>query len=217
MAGRTQQECGMNSLQTLLPELGVYPLFRSTDTCEMGSNGQYSKLSSEEDIAAKIDAAHALGMAKGGEEVRAETALELEVLHVRHKQDLKSARKMWVEEEGDQLAKLIEEILAEMEVRISQSLQQVMLPFIEKVIPLAALNELEKALENALLDDFRGTLVLSGPEDLVSELEVRLKSKDIDIIAESSPGPELKARSSSFVITTRIANWIETIRGVDHE
>jgi hypothetical protein len=206
----------MTSLGTMLPELSIFPMFGPV------GNGKQENLSgrsangiSEEELASRISTAHALGMVKGSECARAEMVQELDDLRATHRREMESARKKWVEEAGDQSIRLIGKALADLEAGITQSLQQILSPFIEKIILLAAMDKLEKILEGALNDDFKGPLFLSGPEDLVEELTLRLKPRDIDVIVEATPGMELKARSSSFSITTRIKSWIDGIHGVD--
>jgi len=204
----------MNRLSTLLPELSIFPLFGSLgNAAESNNPSQSANHISEEELAARIATAHALGMVKGGENARAEIAQEMNELRTSHKSELETARKIWVEEASDQSIRLIGKALADLEAGISQSLQQVLTPFIGKMIPLAAMAELEKILESALKDDFKGSLFLSGPEDLVAELKTRLEQREIDVIAEPLPGMELKARGSNFSITTRIKGWIDGIHG----
>ncbi len=137
-------------------------------------------------------------MVKGGESARAEIAQELNELRASHRNELETARKIWVEEAGDQSIRLIGKALADLEAGISQSLQQVLAPFIEKIIPLAAMGELEKILESALKDDFKGPLFLSGPEDLVAELKTRLKPREIDVIVETSAGNGAEGKEQQF-------------------
>jgi hypothetical protein len=204
----------MNRLSTLLPELSIFPLFSSLGSGTESSNpGHSTNHISEEELASRISTAHALGMVKGGENARAEIAQELNELRASHRNELETARKIWVEEASDQSIRLIGKALADLEAGISQSLQQVLAPFIGKMIPLAAMAELEKILESALKDDFKGSLFLSGPGDLVAELKTRLETREIDVIAEPLAGTELKARGNNFSITTRIKSWIDGIHG----
>ncbi|MGB9143600.1 MAG: hypothetical protein WCB71_15545 [Aestuariivirga sp.] len=206
----------MSNLHTLLPELSIFPLFSSVGGVKEGKpKGYVAANVSEEELAARISTAHALGMVKGSETARAEIALELEELRASHRIEMESARRIWVEEAGEQSIRLIGKALVDMESGISKSLHQVLAPFIEKTIPLTAMIELEEILQSALKDDFTGPLYLSGPEDLVAELRVRLKPKNIEVIMENMPGMELKARGGNFSVTTRIRNWIENIHGVD--
>lgn len=206
----------MTILHTLLPELDIFPLFHPVNNGRTEHlKNQSLKIYSEEEVAAKILTAHALGMAKGGDDARAEMASELTMQKSNQILELESVRKAWVEEEGQQLAQLITVTLAEMKTHISQSLHQVMLPFIEKSIPQAAMDEFQNIIENAFKDDFKEPLFLSGPKDLVEELKIRLASKEIEIVTGPQSGIEVKARTASFVITTRIKKWTDGVRGTD--
>ena len=204
----------MNRLSTLLPELSIFPLFGSLGNSTESSNpNNFTNGISEEELASRIATAHALGMVKGGENARAEIAQELNELRASHRSELETARKIWVEEASEQSIRLIGKALADLEAGISQSLQQVLAPFIGKLIPLAAMAELEKILESALKDDFKGSLFLSGPDDLVAGLKARLEQREIDVIVEAQPGTEVRARGGNFSITTRIKGWIDGIHG----
>ena len=206
----------MNNLHALLPELSIFPLFSSSGGAKEGKPKGYAAANvSDEELETRISTAHALGMVKGSEAARAEISLELEELRSSHRTEMETARRIWIEEAGEQSIRLIGKALADMESGICKSLHQILAPFIEKTIPLAAMVELEKILESALKDDFTGPLYLSGPEDLVAELRTRLKPKNIEVITENPHGTELKARSGNFSVTTRIGNWIENIHGAD--
>ena len=115
----------MNRLSTLLPELSVFPLFGSLGNSTESSNPNNSTNGiPEEELAARVATAHALGMVKGGENARAEIAQELNELRASHRNELETARKIWVEEASEQSIRLIGKALADLEAGISQSLQR---------------------------------------------------------------------------------------------
>ena len=77
MAVRTEKERSVNSLGTLLPELGHFPLFHAADaTVADGFLHEAVAVDPEEELAAKLATAHALGVAKGSEDVRAAMVAE---------------------------------------------------------------------------------------------------------------------------------------------
>ncbi len=218
MAGRVKEERGMKSLHAILPELAVFPIFQQIDGgYENSCPDKDHKRCPEEAIAARVATAHAAGVTKGAEEACIARAVEIANLKAAHSNELESARRKWVEEEGCRLGELIVATLADMEARISDSLQGVMLPFFKKIIPQAAVSELAATLADAMEDDFKGPLFLSGPDDLVADVKARLISRDIDVVCESSPGLELMARSDGFVVTTRLKSWIDGIEGIARE
>jgi DNA primase len=206
----------MSSLHSLLPELSAFPshlLNVKNHTAE--SPTPSIALTAENEMSAKIAAAHALGVVRGREDVNIELASKLAELEARRRLELEAARKAWAEEEGSQLADLVVSTLADIETNISQSLQQVMSPFLEKTIPRAAMAEFQHILEDALQEDFKDPIFLSGPEDLMVELKARLASTKIEIITEASPGMDLRARTKNFSIVTRIKDWTDGIHGAD--
>jgi hypothetical protein len=200
----------MNNLHFLLPELSVFP--RHHSDCGNTSNvvAIVSKgLHADDEIAD----AYARGLAKGSEDVRVEMALVLEDFKSCHGLELEARRKVWVEEEASRLAQQVLDALAEIERDIGQSLQQVMLPFLDRIIPKMAMIEFQDILKTALQDDFKEPLHISGPEDLVAELTASLAASGIDIVPDNSGGPELKVRAKSFSVTTRIKSWTDGIHG----
>ncbi len=206
----------MTDLGTILPELSIFPMLGSAGNGkDRDFRDRAARGISEEELATRISAAHSLGVESGSESARAEFARELDELRTAHRLEMEAARQKWVEEAGDHSIRLIDKALADFESEIAQSLQRILAPFIEKTIPHAAMGELEKILEGALKDDFKGPLFLSGPEDLVEGLKLRLETKGIDVTMEASSGTELKARSSDFSISSRIKGWIDGIQGID--
>jgi hypothetical protein len=208
----------MKSLHAILPELAIFPIFRQIDGS--GENSFPSaeiKQCPEEAFAAKIAAAHAAGVAKGAEESCVARAVEIANLKAAHSDEVDSARKRWVEEEGRRSAGQIAATLKEMEARMGDSLLGAMLPLFKKLLPQAAVDELAATLATAMADDFKGPLFLSGPDDLLADIKARLGSMDIEMVCESTPGPELAARSASFAVTTRLQSWIDAIMGAVRE
>ena len=216
MAGRTEEERGMSKLYSLLPELNIYPRFHLYGDGKAGSDDAHLNATHlGESVAREASAIHLAKVAKSAEELRSAILAKTEELEAKHKQEMELARQSWVEEAGDDLAELIRMTLADMETRLEQSLQQVILPFIQKIIPQAALAEFIQILENALQDDFKGPIFLSGPEDLIAQIKMLLGQRQIEIVSEPSPGIELKARTKSFAITTRMKSWTDGILGND--
>ena len=193
----------MSNLHSLLPELSIVPQYHSVG------------MSAEEEAGAGKSVAHSVSAGDGADEYRRELAAKTEELEGNYRHELEMARKSWAEDAGKELAELIEETLAGLEACIGHSLQQIMLPFVGKLIPRAAMIDFMQILENALQEDFRGPLCLSGPDDLITELKVLLAAKKIEIISDPSTGMELRARTKNFVVTTRIKNWTDGIVGAD--
>jgi hypothetical protein len=188
----------MNALHFLLPEFGIPVL-------------QHDAVACERDEAA---IAHARGFAEGSDAVRTEMAAALAERQLRHEQELAAARKAWVEDEGMALGQKIVSALAELEQNIGQSLHQIMVPFLEKIIPEAAMIELRNVIKMALQDDFEDVLHVSAPEDLVAELKASLESSGIAVVTEASSHVDVRVRAKVFSITTRIGKWTDDIQGV---
>jgi hypothetical protein len=214
MACDTPKERRMRTFHALLPEITAHSSYPSRGNREMQlPSFKISANGPNEEFESKIAAAHELGFAKGAEEERKvmlEKILELEAVHELH---LKAVREDWLEAEGNKLSDLVLSTLQEIETRIAEALEKVMTPFLDKIIPKAAVIEFQEILEDALREDFQGPLCLTGPEDLVSEVEKNLSLKGIQIVRELQTEVELKARAKNFSVATRIKNWTDGIHG----
>ena len=187
----------MNALHVLLPDFGI-PSIQHAVACER-------------DEAA---IAHEQGFAEGSDAVRVEMATALGEQQLRHEHDLAAARKTWVESEGLMLSDKIASALAELEENIGQSLHQIMVPFLGKIIPKTAMIELQDAIKIALQDDYRDALHVTGPDDLICELKTNLEAAGITVVSEASSNVDIRVKSKTFSITTRIQKWIDDIQGV---
>jgi hypothetical protein len=204
----------MRSLYSLLPELSLVPQYHSYSNGKAGGRqSQPAELGGQEVPAGLESGENAANAAKEAEEFRRELAAKIEELEANHRLALEMARISWAEEEGRALAEQIHETLAGLEMRIGQSLQQIMQPFVEKLIPQAAMADFVQILDGALQEDFRGPLHLSGPEDLVAAVREHLSLRKIEVMLDPAAGEELKARAKNFVVTTRIKNWADGIAG----
>jgi hypothetical protein len=201
----------MSNLHSFLPELKVFAPYHT-----VGSGGDNTGLQgfvpAIED-AALADSLHSIALANGAEEFRLELAARTEAMEARFKAELEAARKSWVEEVGEDLAGLISEALTGIEHRVGQSLQDIMLPFVDTLIPQAAVVEFMAILKKALQDDFEGALCLSGPNDMVAAVKDKLGSRKFEIVCEPSACLELRAKSKDFVISTRIKAWMDALHG----
>jgi hypothetical protein len=187
----------MNSLQSFLPELGIPPV-------------QSITLAVERDEAA---IAHGRGFAEGCDAVRVEMAAALAEQQLCHEQELVEQRKAWVAGEGLALGDKIVSMFAELEHNIGQSLQHIMMPFLHRIIPQAAMVELESTVKTALQDDYSDVLHISGPDDLVTGLKANLLSAGITVVSETSSNVDVKVRAKGFSITSRIQKWSDDILG----
>jgi hypothetical protein len=68
-------------------------------------------------------------------------------------------------------------------------------------------------LKQALQDDFKGALCLSGPEDLITTVKNALGAQKFEIVCEPAAGVELRARSKEFTVSTRIKSWTDALHG----
>lgn len=169
--------------------------------------------SHEEELQAARDEAEmaATAAAEAGFEAK------LQQLAAQHAEELQTARKRWSEEEAAQLAAQMLAQLAEAENRLADALKAVLAPFIETLLPQAALQQLEELLLPAIAEDLGSRIVLQGPEDVVQKLSATLAARGAtNIVAKAMIGDEMQVECNGSHAVTRLAAWCETLRGTKH-
>ena len=199
----------MMRLHALLPE------FSATAVPYLHKNGGHTSAIMQDGIADLLAKAHARGHAEATETCRGEAELQHQAQEAHHQHTLESARKIWVDVESRDLSKMITAKLADIEARLSNSLHDVLLPFVEKLIPQTAMDDFQKILQSAMPEDFKGPLHLSGPADLVAKVKGSLAASGIEVCDEVGAHSEVRGRSATFNVTTRIKSWTDVILGTE--
>lgn len=164
-------------------------------------------LSREEEMQAARDEAAAAASAAA----EALFAARLEQLAATHEKDLGEARQRWCEEEAATLAENLLRQVDAAEQRLADAMVRVLKPFVETMLPQAAIVELQKALLPALAADLKKQIILQGPENLVNALAARLAAAGATDIAIGAKSGELQAECNGLLVSARLAAWCDAM------
>lgn len=141
-------------------------------------------------------------------------ALRLEHLSAQQVEALEAARQRWSRDEAESMAAQLLTQVAEAERRIADAISIVLAPLVSRLLPQAALTELEESLLPALAADIGSRIVLHGPEDLVQQLSARLAARGAtNIVNGTTALPELQADSNGLQAVTRLSAWSKALQG----
>lgn len=165
----------------------------------------------EELAAARIEAA---AEARAEAEAAGEECLAR--LRLEHADALAAARRTWCEEEGEQLAASVASGMQAAVQAIGNAVAETLLPFIGTLVPEAAVRELEEKIVAAAATDLAGQIRLSGPRDLALRLADGLAARGFEAVSVQGEQPELQAECGELLIRTRMASWLQALRGASH-
>lgn len=169
--------------------------------------------SHEEELQAARDEAASAAIA----EAEAGFEAKLQQLAAQHAEELQAARQRWCEEEAKPLAGQLLTSVTEAEHRLADALKSVLAPFIETLLPNAALQQLEGLLLPAIAEDLGSRITLQGPQDLVGQLAASLAARGAtNIVTTMKNNGELQADCNGSQAVTRLAAWCEAVGGVNH-
>lgn len=158
-----------------------------------------------------IEAARAEGVAQGREEAMAEMTERLAAQDAAFEERLKAEREAWAAHHAGRLAAAMLQGLDGLRDDVISATAQVLKPFVADRIREKALVELRHAIDDMLLRDPEIGFVISGPADLVKELEVHLSEKAGSFSFRPSESAELEVKAGAALLSTRISSWLEKI------
>ncbi len=164
----------------------------------------------------RIEAARASGFASG--EAAAKAVLEATVagLGEEHARELAAAREAWVRGEADKLAHQLAAGLKDLETRIADATARVLAPLLQAEVARQAIADLNSELARLLANAADVSLSISGPEDLLEALRVRLADqlagKTVSVDYRQSEEPDVRIVAGQTVLETRLGVWAAKIR-----
>lgn len=163
------------------------------------------------DLEAVAAAARAAGRLEG--EARAAQAAQAAIAAERDAAAaaLAEARRHWVEAESATLASAFADQARMLETRLAHGLSRVLRPFLAEALRQEALRDVRAIVSTLLSDDQSGTLVVSGPADLVQALAERLDLPPGRLAFAPGGTPDLRIVTNGTVIETRLQAWAERV------
>jgi hypothetical protein len=180
---------------------------------EAGAAGNPTRAGSAVD---RIEAARASGFASG--EAAARAALEAAVVGLgeQHARELAAAREAWVRGEADKLAHQLAARLEDLETRIADATARVLAPLLQAEVARQAIADLNSELARLLANAADVSVSISGPEDLLEALRVRLADqlagKTVSVDYRQSEGTDVRIVAGQTVLESRLGVWAAKIR-----
>jgi hypothetical protein len=163
------------------------------------------------DYTEQVEAARAEGIAQGHEEARAEMEARFAELEAAFEARLVQEREAWAQHDGSRLAAAMLQGLEGVRDEVVAATAHVLKPFLIESVRQKALAELSRAIEDLLLRDPEAGMVISGPQDLLKVLEVRLSERAGSFTFKPGETPEVEVKAGPALLSTRIAAWVEKI------
>lgn len=168
------------------------------------------------DIDSLVEDAYRRGSADAA--AAAASRLETEIAAMRAQADdaLAIARGQWSSEESKAIAALLDQGLADIEVRIAEKTARALRPFLRDRVREQAIAALCETLARMLHGRKTVTLEMSGPQDLVDAVMRRLNAEGGQraISINVTDGTDIRVVCDETTIETQISLWAESL-GLD--
>ncbi|MFN4009134.1 MAG: hypothetical protein ACK4K8_04170 [Pannonibacter sp.] len=162
----------------------------------------------------RLAAEYARGVRTGRQAARLEVEAELETRVEALQIEAEAARLAHQQEEAERLGENLAEALEHLESTIAETVERVLLPFLEEAVAARAVESFRAALAEILTGagTDRRLIEVSGPEHLLPRVVEGLGSRQDRVKLVAGEGPEVRAVLEDTVIETQIADWLGRIR-----
>ncbi|HEX2841788.1 hypothetical protein [Hyphomicrobium sp.] len=161
---------------------------------------------------ALISDAHVRGVLEGRAAAQVEQDAVLGQLQASFDQKLATERQRWAAEQGAHLSALIATAFEDLEQRVAERVGSILKPFLSDSIRAKALEELSASLNLMLAKGEYAKIAISGPKDLLSEIEARLSQRHAGVTFVESDGADVVVYADGTIIETQIGAWTEAIQ-----
>jgi hypothetical protein len=161
----------------------------------------------------QAEAAYQQGLEEGRAAAAAEAEQRLEQQRSELEQHLAAAREAWCGEEGTRASEQIKAGLAEIEGRVSATVEHLLRPFLAEAVRAKAIADLQTTLHDLLARKTGAMLEVSGPQPLLDALSDGLSDTGAAIVCVPADGCEVQVRTDGSIIQTQIAEWLKHIEG----
>ncbi|WP_187371584.1 hypothetical protein, partial [Methylobacterium oryzihabitans] len=120
---------------------------------------------------------------------------------------LEAERRLWGEAQADPLAAGLAAALSEIEARLADRVAEALVPVLDGVLRLQAVEELRGLLARLLADPAHPAIRVTGPEDLLAALAARLGPEAGAVAFAPADGVEVRVTADRTVIETQLAAW----------
>ena len=186
----------MISLSSLLPQIGPEP-----GILGMGLAHEEAR----EQAAAETRAA-----------CEAEFAVRLSELARFNADEMQATRRIWIDEESATLASHARQTVETAAYKLANAMEQVMTPFLARLLPQAAVAELVTKVRVAAVGDLAQAIRLVGPDDLVAATAEKLAAAGYEASAIADQQAELVAQVGDTQVVSNLGHWLSALGGEQH-
>ncbi|MEH0071239.1 hypothetical protein V6L77_14340 [Pannonibacter sp. Pt2-lr] len=165
----------------------------------------------EPTIEERLAAEYARGVRAGREEARLAAAEDLEVQVTALRSEAAAAREAFEEEQARQLSDGIANAVASLSHRMSDAVEQVLLPFLEHAVRDQAVSHFSATLQE-LLTGRSAVFEVSGPSALLDRVMHQLGPLAGSVTVRQGDTPELQAVLGDTIIETQMADWLRRLK-----
>jgi predicted nucleic acid-binding protein len=134
-----------------------------------------------------------------------ETAIAAE--RARHLDELDHQRIVWVEQQSEAMAAQVTNAIEQLEANISERVANILRPFLADAYRAQSLAEFKDHLETLLSGRDAGLLKISGPDDLLSAMQIHLRRYGSSIEFIPSEHIEISAKAQDTIVQTQLNSW----------
>jgi hypothetical protein len=197
---------GTHPVAYFLKELSGDPARRGGRSLGLGMDGA-------SDLDVQIAEAHARGVLEARAAALMDQDAALAKQQAAFDQKLSAERLRWTTEEGTKIASALSDTLADVERRIADSVNQILKPLILERVREKAMHELRNALAGMLAQGTFAKITVSGPQDLVSQIETEFSGRHDGLTFVPAAVADVTVRADDAMIETRIKAWADAIEG----
>lgn len=164
------------------------------------------------DMEARLQRAHAQGMAAGRAQAEAALAGERARMERAHREEMARQAERWRRETGGRLAEQLAGGLAELERVVSENVAEILAPLVEEAARRRAVEKLRDELRRMLEARAALKVHVKGPEAMLEALRQGLDKLGENVILEACDDcGELTAQVDETLIETRAGAWARAI------
>jgi hypothetical protein len=183
------------------------PPFRAPDELVLPQDFE----TGEAALGQQLEEAFTRGLDQGREKAKAEFDLEMATAHAKFADQMDSARASWALEQGERLHEQITASFQEFQNSVANSVARVLTPFLTGVLIQQAVDELVEALAAMTAQTPIGKIKISGPEDLLQELQRRMAGGNFEFEYTSSALNEVTIVAHQTMVVTQLQAWIDRL------
>lgn len=162
----------------------------------------------------KIASAEASGYERGRRSIEHEMRQAVTDLEARFAQERATIRREWTETQAQKLSVQLDEGMARLRLELSQSIAEVLVPFLAARLREQAVEDMTAAAEALVNEGLPPTVEVSGPADLTGAIARQLEPLATVVKIALVETPELRVKVDNRMLETRVKDWLAIVEDV---